>query len=141
MIRWKTTAYGYHVIISDPLTLEEATEWTEQTRETVSQRNSEFVAFFDLRKFTIVPPECKDVIEELERYCIDRGLKRTVMIVNDELTAGQLKVSAQRTGAYAWERQIDASANPDWENVAMDWLLHGTDPDIRAQNIKTVSDS
>ena len=33
------------------------------------------------------------------------------------------------TGIYEWERYIDASKTPKWEEIGIEWLVNNIDPD------------
>ena len=44
----------------------------------------------------------------------------------------QFKRLARESGIYAWERYFDASKLTNWERVAEDWIIQGTDPDKKA---------
>ncbi len=41
----------------------------------------------------------------------------------------QFKRIAKETGIYEWERYINASATPNWEQAGADWLTKAADPD------------
>jgi len=58
------------------------------------------------------------------------GLKRAVQIVDDPITAMQLKRLAKHTGFIDRMRLIDASSSAAWEKAAMDWLLLGVASDL-----------
>ena len=52
-----------------------------------------------------------------------------VVILGDDITAMQMKLVAKKTGIYEWERYIDASSHLDWEELGMNWIINGIDPD------------
>ncbi len=43
----------------------------------------------------------------------------------------QFKRIARETGIDQWERYINASATPNWEQVGIDWLTRAADPDAK----------
>lgn len=51
------------------------------------------------------------------------------MILSDAITTMQFKRIAKETGIYEWERYINASATPNWEQAGADWLTKAADPD------------
>lgn len=135
MVAWQKTKYGYRFTASGTATEEEMLKLTQEVKESFPKEDLDFFVFADLRGFAIFPPECKAALEELQRFLLDRGMKRAVVVVKDDLTGEQMQLVSKKTGAYAWERYIDASTNPDWESQAMDWLLKGIDPDVRTTRL------
>jgi hypothetical protein len=57
-------------------------------------------------------------------------MTRSAVILSQGFLATQFKMIARDTGIYEWERYIDTSSNPNWENVAIDWVVNGKDPDL-----------
>jgi hypothetical protein len=56
-------------------------------------------------------------------------MTRPVVILDSATVTSQFQRVAKESGIYAWERYINASKKPDWENVGIAWLKHSTDPD------------
>ena len=53
----------------------------------------------------------------------------------DPTTRSLFKRLAKETGIYEWERYIDASSHPNWEEDAMKWIVSGGI--ITPANLKT----
>jgi hypothetical protein len=51
--------------------------------------------------------------------------------VESSQVALKVKQAAFGTQVYEWDRYLDG-ALPDWEEIALDWLVRGIDPDTRA---------
>jgi len=62
-----------------------------------------------------------------------RGMLRSVVILSSPVIAAQFRRIAWETGIGQWERYIDSSSVPDWEEVGMDWLLKEVDPETALQ--------
>ena len=58
-----------------------------------------------------------------------KGMKRSCVIVKDKVTALQFKRLAMTSGIYAFERYLDATASPNWNDTATAWVRDGADPD------------
>ncbi len=102
--------------------------WRKKIKEAVTQLNDEFHVLVDLRKCVLLPPECKPIIEDVESFCKANGMQRSVLILATDIAVMQTKIVAKKTGIYEWERYINASTNPDWEEIAMNWLIKEIDP-------------
>ncbi len=64
-----------------------------------------------------------------QKVAVERGVKRTSVILDDLVTTLQFKQIGRETGMYpAHERYINAGED-DWEQKAMDWIIKGLDPD------------
>ena len=140
MIIWKKTDYGFHFTLSSPITIDQTKRWSKQVKEVILQLDREFVVFVDLRDCELMPNDSKPVLEELQTFCRQNGLQRSVVILSDRLTAMQFQIIAKKTGIYDWERYIDSSMNPDWEQSGMNWILYAIDPDSNVKQSATCSD-
>ncbi len=130
MITWKRTDYGFHFTLSNPITLDESEKWKEEVEQAVVQLHEDFHVFVDMRNCELVPVGSKPNLEEGQTFCKNNGMVRSVIILGDQMTVMQMKIMAKKTGIYQWERYIDASHNPEWERIGMDWILHAIDPDV-----------
>jgi hypothetical protein len=59
------------------------------------------------------------------------GVQRSVVVVDNAVARVQIMRLAKETGTYAWERYLDASKDAKWEQKAVAWIVHGTDPDTQ----------
>ena len=62
--------------------------------------------------------------------CVERGMKRAVVVADSHISTLQAKRLAKETGTLAWTRYIDARSHPDWQSIAEHWLRHGIDPEL-----------
>lgn len=56
-------------------------------------------------------------------------MERSVVILESTIITMQFKNIAKETGIYQWERYLDASKVPNFEEVGKKWLINGIDPD------------
>ena len=129
MMTWQKKDYGFHFTFSSPITEDEASKWSKEVKQAATQVSTEFYVFVDLRKFILIPPECRHIIEDVQSFFKENGMKRSVVIVNEPITAMQVKLVASETNIRDWERYIESPSNPDWEQQGMNWLEHGIEPD------------
>ncbi len=128
MINIKKQPYGYKILFSGLISLPEVENWLEESSEILEKSPEQFSVFVDMQEMEILPVECRDNMYEGQKLYKRMGMKRSVVIVRDKLTAMQFRLIAQKTGIYSDERYINASANPNWENEALDWLLNSVEP-------------
>ncbi len=100
-----------------------------EIKDSVSQLREDYHVFVDLRNCELMPVEVKPIIEVVQTFCKQNGMQRSVLILSNEITAMQLRIVARKTGIQEWERYIDASSNPDWEQLGMNWITDGIDPE------------
>ncbi len=124
----QSTPYGYRSTISDVLPEAEAKAWFEDVKRAVGTR-SNFGQLIDLRRQKAYGPETNAIIQEAMTYVRARGMQRSAVVLASAVTALQIKRLAKETGMYAYERYIDASADPNWEQTALAWIERGVDPD------------
>ena len=60
------------------------------------------------------------------------------ILYTDHIVTEVIKI-AKETGIYEWERYIDVTAQPGWEQIALDWILNAVDPDHSKKKIVSIS--
>jgi hypothetical protein len=129
MINCKKTDFGFRDTFSSPLSLDEVDKWRVQMKYDVLTLSGEFTVFVDSRNCELIPAECKSIVEDVQTFCRENGMRRSAVILSDEMITQQLKIVAKKTGIYESERYINSSSNPDWEQQGMNWIIHGLDPE------------
>ena len=56
-----------------------------------------------------------------------KGMKRSAVLVNNDVTAMQFKRLAQESGISEWERYISGTT-PDCVDIAISWVRDEVDP-------------
>jgi hypothetical protein len=82
-----------------------------------------------MRNLKPLPPDAQASMEEGQKLYKQKGMERSVVILNSASLTMQFKRIAKETGIYEWERYVDASKTADWEKVGLDWVKKGVDPD------------
>ena len=119
--------YGNRSELADPITSEERALWVEQVRQFANLPGF-YGQLIDVRRRKPYPQEFPPILEAME-YVRSHGLLRSAVILSTATAALHIKQMAWRTGVYEWERYVDASHDPDWEQHATDWIVHRIDPD------------
>ncbi|MHB8079787.1 MAG: hypothetical protein ACYDIE_11110 [Candidatus Krumholzibacteriia bacterium] len=126
------TDYGYRSVFTDPVTMEDVIAWSESVRRAVGERTS-FGQIIDLRGRARLSGSREEeaIIQESMRFVKEHGLTRSAVIVSAGAVTLKIKQLAFGTSVYEWERYIDG-ANPRCEQIALDWVERGIDPDSPA---------
>lgn len=123
------TRYGFRVNAPGFVTLPEAREWFADLKRLVGQPDKPFGLMVDIRGQRANPPDAQEVIKEAMTWMKKAGLVRSAVILDSAVAKIQTTRLARNSGIYAWERYLDASKDLDWEKKAVDWIVHGIDPD------------
>lgn len=129
MFKIEKKDFGYKLTFADFIQAEEMKKWVEQSRNTLLTAPKEFGVFVDMRTLKPLPQDSQQYMQEGQKLYKEKGMVRSVVVVSDSITAMQFKRIAKETGIYQWERYIDASASAFWEQIALDWIKDGKDPD------------
>ena len=128
MYKIEKTTYGFRITFSGFIRPEEMREWLEESKRKLIRIKKKFYAFIDMRDLEPLTPEAQNAMEEGQRIYQEKGMARSVVILNNHITSMQFERIARDTGIYQWERYIDAGVNPDWEKAGIDWLINENDP-------------
>jgi len=123
------TKFGFKFTFVDLINIEEMKEWVEALKRALLLAPPEFSVFLDVRMLKPLESECQECIRKAESLCKKLGMKRSAIIYNNTLIRNQFKWMAQESGVDEFERRIDASQVKNWENVGLNWVLEGVDPD------------
>lgn len=129
MYKIEKMPYGVKLTFSGFIKKEEMTQWVAESQKIALTLPSKFGVFVDMRE---LKPLAKEIEEEMQKGQIiykQKGMERSVVILNNAVTTMQFKRIAKDTGIYQWERYIDASKTANWEEVGKKWIVSGIDPD------------
>ena len=129
MYKIEKTPYGFKLTFGGFIQLAEMQNWLEESKKALASAQGKFGIFVDMRTLKPLAPEALKPMKEGQQLYKAKGMERSVVILNDAVTKMQFFRVAKETGIYQWERYIDASATPNWEQVGVDWLVNAKDPD------------
>ncbi|MEN8122374.1 MAG: hypothetical protein ABFS35_18660 [Bacteroidota bacterium] len=121
--------YGFHLVFSDFIKADEMKRWVDDSTKALTTANGNFGVFIDMRTLKPLLPDAQEYMQQGQKLFKQKGMQRSVVILNNTITTMQFKRIARQTGIYEWERYLDASKITNWEKVGIDWLKNGTDPD------------
>lgn len=125
------TNYGYKLVFGDFIKAEEMAKWVEESRSALLSAPDKFGVFIDMRTLKPLMPDAKEKMQEGQKLFKEKGMERSVVILNNPIITLQFKEIGQKSGIYTWERYIDASTTDNWEQAGVNWLVSSTDPDLK----------
>ena len=129
MITLRPTPYGLAMTAPGFLTVEETRAWFEELKAQATAIGQPFGLLVDIRGQKGQSPEVNAIIQDAMTWLKTHGLRRSCVVLDSALARMQVTRLARQSGVYAWERYLDASAEPDWEATAVAWIRDGKDPD------------
>lgn len=131
MYRIEKADYGIRFELSGVIGPEEMAGWLAEFKTSVDNLSGGFCVFVDMRTLKPMSPEAQESVQRGQKYARAKGMIRSVVILNNVVTAFQFRRIAEETGIFLYERYLDAETEPDWEKVGLAWLQEGIDPDAR----------
>ena len=129
MYRIEKKPFGYKLTFGDFIDAEEMKKWCEEAKSTLQLHSGPSNVFVDMRSLKPLPAEAQPLIEEGQKAFKEKGMERSVVVLANSLLTMQFKRIAKETGIYEWERYLDSSGVENWEQVGLDWIQKGIDPD------------
>jgi len=121
--------YGYRLTFADSISPDEMNAWVDESKKVLVTSPTKFGIFVDMRTLRPLANEARHIMENGQKLYKQNGMERSVVILSSNLTKIQFKNIARDTGIYAFERYIDASSEPGWEQIGIKWITEGIDPD------------
>lgn len=129
MYKIEKKSSGYLFTFGGVISAEEIQQWYEDVKKELENAPPSFGLIVDMRTLAPLSPEAQKIMVKGQNFVLNKGKKRSAVILNNTITAIQFKRLAKESGVYESERFISVEKNPDWKKVAIDWVNHGTDPD------------
>lgn len=123
----ENTDYGLKLTFSGTVTAQEMRRWAEEVPGACRRAGSSFGVFVDMRELKPLVPEAQDVMVKTQAGIKAAGLVRSCVILSSKILTMQFERLARESGIFEYERYVDAGSNPDFENLAMDWIKNGVD--------------
>ncbi len=124
------TEYGYHLTFGGKILESEMAAWVEESRQTLTEQRGKFSVYIDMRTLEPIASESQVKMQAGQRLYKQKGMERSVVILESATLARQFQRIARQTGILSWERYIDSSTVKDWEKVAMDWIENAIEPKV-----------
>lgn len=129
MYKIEKTDFGYYLTFSGEMNLAEMTQWFNDSKDVLETASRSFGVFVDMRELHLLEADAQKEMQSGQRYYKKVGMKRSIVILNNPILTIQFKRIALQSGIYDTERYIDASSISNWEEIGMDWVKQGIDPE------------
>ncbi|MDD3730987.1 MAG: hypothetical protein PHU88_01255 [candidate division Zixibacteria bacterium] len=134
MYKIEKSDFGYKLTFGGKMDLEEMSTWFNESKEILKTASRGFGVFVDMRELQLLEPDAQKEMQAGQRYYRHMGMKRSIVILDNPILTVQFKRIALQSGIYDNERYIDASTVSNWEEIGMDWIMKGIDPDKNPKN-------
>ena len=120
---------GYLLTFGGAISKDDMQKWVNESRAVLAKETaSSFGVIIDMRTLAPLPTDAQALMVEGQGLYKTKGMKRSAVVVLNNVTAMQFKRLAQESGIYQWERYIAATTS-DWSDIAIAWVRDGVDPD------------
>jgi hypothetical protein len=130
MQRVSAADYGFDIVFGGPLSREEADDLVEELDRKLPPPGGRFGLLVDSRQARSYPPEVQQAFRRGILLCAERGMERSVVVLDSEVSDLHARRLGKETDTLAGTRYIDARTHPDWRRIARQWLLHGIEPGV-----------
>ena len=131
--------FGYKLTFGGYMDLDEMTQWFEESKKVLQNSSRSFGVFVDMRQLQLPETDVQKQMQSGQRYYKQTGMKRSIVILDNPTLTVQFKRIALQSGIYDTERYIDSSSVSNWEEIGMDWINKGIDPEKNQKNKKVAS--
>lgn len=129
MYQIECTNFGFRLTFGGLMDADEMQRWVNETQTALANVNDPFHVFVDMRTLKTLPPDARAIMEKGQKLYKEKGMIRSVVIVDNATTKLQFVLIATKSGIFEWERYVSTAQKPNWEEVGLRWLLEEVDPD------------
>lgn len=129
MYKFEKQDYGLKLTLSGDLTESEISGLSGELKSLVSSISQPFSIFVDAREVITLDQSVFHLLSECQKIARDAGRQSAAIVLNSPVLKSQGQRITLDSGSTEAVRFICSAKNVDWEKVAMDWILHGIEPD------------
>ncbi len=130
MYKFERKNYGCKLTFGGYIKPDEMQSWLNDSNSILKSQSRDFKLMVDLRKLSELPNESEVLMEKGYQMFRQRGMKRSVVILENTTKKMRYLKLAKDKGIDKFERYISSSDTPDWKKRAEKWLENGIEPDI-----------
>jgi len=130
MYKIEKASDGIRLIFGGFIQKAEMSDWVADVKKILNGLPAKFGVFVDMRELKPLATDAQSEMQVGQKLFKEKGMERSVVVVDNTTTMIQFKHIGKETGIYAWERYLTPSKTPNWEEVATKWLVQGIDPDL-----------
>ncbi len=129
MYKFEKQDFGLKLTISGDLTEQEISGMTVELKSLVGAIRQPFSIFVDAREVMTLNQSVFHLLSECQRIVKDAGRQSAAIVVNSPILKSQGQRITLDSGSTEAVRFIYSDKTEGWEEVAMDWILNGIEPD------------
>lgn len=129
MYQIEMKSYGYKVTLAGKLSVDEMSDWIEDSRRALENSPETYGVLVDLSGLELLDVDSKQALVNGQKLYQKEGMQRSAVAVPNSSIALQTKRISKQTGIYEFERYLDASSTKNWEQIGVNWIENGIDPD------------
>lgn len=129
MFEFEQTDYGLKLTIRGALDPAEVARLKAGLDMLLATQDGPFSALVDGREFIPVEHEIAAVLQHCEEMAMAGGMQRMAIILKSPVVKGHVQQIAHLSGSASISRYIDSSKIDNAEQVALDWLVDGIEPE------------
>ena len=122
------TDYGFRLVFGGSITKNEIWRCSKDLRDAIDSRGRSWSLLLDLREMAVLPQESRDAMVKIQRVSPGLGMMRLSVVLDDPVIRIQFQRIGQESGISHMERYMDASSLPNWEQIGLNWVRAGIDP-------------
>ncbi len=127
-------SFGYELVFESNVDRDLARKMLENLRRTLRPRAGGFGVLVDLRATRSFTAEAQELVKQTILICREAGMGRNAVVTHSAIAGLQARRMVKETGIAPDLRYIDAASRADWRDVAVAWLVDGTEPDSIAMD-------
>ena len=143
MHKIELTEYGVKLVFKDIVNSEEIQKWLDKLMKIKVDLPDEVGVLVDMTQLKPISTQTQRAMFKLQESFVSDKKIRSVVAVSSPIVMRQLQEIAQKTGAFSSERYFNSLDTPNWEEVGLDYIIEGIEPDnnpkMKKQEIKTKS--
>jgi hypothetical protein len=130
MYQMNRTFYGSRITLSGVVSLEEANQFAADVAEIRAVMPGKRGVILDIRSLVPPVPEVLEVIVRALREDSSHAPHRAAVIINSPVIRGQAIQIGFSVDVINAARYFDATKTENWEELSIEWVVNGVEPDI-----------
>jgi hypothetical protein len=130
MYRIDRRPFGVQFAFEGTVNPDEMKHWSNEARQILHGQPKGFGVLVDNRNLRPggIGPEAQAILEQVQNLYKSNGMERSCVVLSSAAVTMQLERAARASGIRTTERFINASAHPNWEQMAVAWIEKGEEP-------------
>ena len=100
MYKIEKKEYGFRISFADFIKADEMKNWVTDSEKALSSTSGKFGVFIDMRELKPLLPDAQEYMQQGQKLYKQKGMERSVVILNNAITTMQFRRIAKQTGIY-----------------------------------------